>query len=226
MMRTLLIAANRPKQYWYLALRHATLLRNVSPTKALTNSPKGFSPHQNFVGKNFDITKLHVWGTDAYVHVEKTIAHASSLVHVKVRTLGSTSHQTVTLCTSWTRSALYRPTTSQSMRRGAKFRQYTVWIRLQRTHIMRHQTASKAHQQHYSLQMSAVDIQRRIAQQRVCKVHHMQRPTCHRPRHLWTSATLFRHQRRWPLVPRKIRSPLRRTRGGDSSAQRREILRP
>jgi hypothetical protein len=71
MMRTLLIAANRPKQYWYLALRHATLLRNVSPTKALTNSPKGFSPHQNFVGKNFDITKLHVWGTDAYVHVEK-----------------------------------------------------------------------------------------------------------------------------------------------------------
>ena len=157
---------------------------------------------------------------------KKTIAHASSLVHVKVRTLGSTSHQTVTLCTSWTRSALYRPTTSQSMRRGAKFRQYTVWTRLQRTHIMRHQTASKAHQQHYSLQMSAVDIQRRIAQQRVCKVHHMQRPTCHRPRHLWTSATLFRHQRRWPLVPRKTRSPLRRTRGGDSSAQRREIPRP
>lgn len=71
MCRTLLIAANRPRSYWFLSLQHACFLRNISPTKALKDSPVGSTPYQHAKGKMFDISLLEKWGTVAYTHIER-----------------------------------------------------------------------------------------------------------------------------------------------------------
>ena len=71
MCRTLLIAANKPPAYWFLSLKHACFLRNISPTKALKDSAAGVTPYQHAKGKTFDLTLLQKWGISVYTHVER-----------------------------------------------------------------------------------------------------------------------------------------------------------
>lgn len=69
--RTLLLASKQPAQFWFHALRHACLLRNIAPTKALANVPGGDSPYEQANGHPFNVSLLQQWGSKAYTHVEK-----------------------------------------------------------------------------------------------------------------------------------------------------------
>ena len=78
-MRTILIASGKEKPFWFLALKHATLLRNVSPTAALRGSTTGSTPHEAYTGKPFDISKLHPWGAKRLSTLRRRIARALTL---------------------------------------------------------------------------------------------------------------------------------------------------
>ena len=60
------MAANPPKEYWLLALKHACFLRNISPTKAVEDSPHGTTPYQQARGRPFDVTLMQKWDRTAY----------------------------------------------------------------------------------------------------------------------------------------------------------------
>lgn len=53
-----------PSFLWGEAVRHATYLKNRSPTRALD----GKTPYEVFHGKKPDISNLHPWGCKVRVH--------------------------------------------------------------------------------------------------------------------------------------------------------------
>ncbi|EGD74758.1 hypothetical protein PTSG_12519 [Salpingoeca rosetta] len=66
--RTMLFAADLDKPFWGFAVQHATLLHNVAPRRSL----KDKSPFEALTGHPFDVSLLRVFGSPAYVHVEKS----------------------------------------------------------------------------------------------------------------------------------------------------------
>ncbi|EGD78272.1 hypothetical protein PTSG_12873 [Salpingoeca rosetta] len=66
--RTMLFAADLDKPFWGFAVQHATLLHNIAPRRSL----KDKSPFEALTGHPFDVSLLRVFGSPAYVHVEKS----------------------------------------------------------------------------------------------------------------------------------------------------------
>ncbi|EGD76335.1 hypothetical protein PTSG_11675 [Salpingoeca rosetta] len=66
--RTMLFAADLDKPFWGFAVQHATLLHNIAPRRSL----KDKSPFEALTGHAFDVSLLRVFGSPAYVHVEKS----------------------------------------------------------------------------------------------------------------------------------------------------------
>jgi len=64
-VRTMLIKAELPDTYWWDALWYATLLHNVSPTRSLSDG----TPEESWSGNKPDISRLHVFGCKAFVHI-------------------------------------------------------------------------------------------------------------------------------------------------------------
>ena len=66
--RAMLLAAGLPKPYWGLAVKHATLVHNISPKQRLS----GATPFHALTGHAFPADVLRPFGVPAFVHVEKT----------------------------------------------------------------------------------------------------------------------------------------------------------
>ncbi|EGD82709.1 hypothetical protein PTSG_12003 [Salpingoeca rosetta] len=66
--RTMLFAADLDKPFWGFAVQHATLLHNIAPRRSL----KDKSSFEALTGHPFDVSLLRVFGSPAYVHVEKS----------------------------------------------------------------------------------------------------------------------------------------------------------
>ena len=65
--RTMLHSAKLPKSYWGLAVKHATMLRNVSPSSALS----GTTPFECVYGYKPNLATLRKFGSRAYVNTPK-----------------------------------------------------------------------------------------------------------------------------------------------------------
>ena len=65
--RTMLHSAKLPKSYWGLAVKHATMLRNVSPSSALS----GMTPFECVYGYKPNLATLRKFGSHAYVNTPK-----------------------------------------------------------------------------------------------------------------------------------------------------------
>ena len=65
--RTMLHFANLPKSYWGLAVRHATMFWNVSPSSALS----GMTPFECLYGYKPNLATLQKFGSHAYVNTPK-----------------------------------------------------------------------------------------------------------------------------------------------------------
>eukprot|EP00731_Ephydatia_muelleri_P011589 Em0006g483a len=65
--RTMLHSAKLPKSYWGLAVKHATMLRNVSPSSALS----GMTPFECVYGYKPNLATLRKFGSRAYVNTPK-----------------------------------------------------------------------------------------------------------------------------------------------------------
>jgi len=66
--RAMLLAAGLPKSYWGAAMRHAALLRNLSPS----TGAKGQVPLQLLTGSTIPVSRLRIFGCRAYVHDSRT----------------------------------------------------------------------------------------------------------------------------------------------------------
>jgi len=78
-VRTMLVEAELPDTYWWDALRYATLLHNVSPTRSLSDS----TPKESWSGNKPDVSRLHVFSCRAFVHIPNKLCgklSAKSLV--------------------------------------------------------------------------------------------------------------------------------------------------
>jgi len=64
-VRTMLIDAELPDAYWWDALRYATHLHNVSPTRSLSDC----TPEESWSGNKPDVSRLRVFGCKAFVHI-------------------------------------------------------------------------------------------------------------------------------------------------------------
>jgi len=64
-VHTMLVEAELPDTYWWDALRYATLLHNVSPTRSLSNS----TPKESWSGNKPNVSRLRVFGCKAFVHI-------------------------------------------------------------------------------------------------------------------------------------------------------------
>ena len=62
--RTMLADANLPKSYWLEALNYATLLHNLSPSCSIATTPS-----EAYTGMKLDVSRLHIFGCTAHVHV-------------------------------------------------------------------------------------------------------------------------------------------------------------
>ncbi|KAL1918566.1 uncharacterized protein VTP21DRAFT_3226 [Calcarisporiella thermophila] len=67
-VRTLLEQSQVPKELWTEAVRTATLVKNMWPSKPIN----GKSPYQLWYDKNPDIAQLRTFGCRAYAHIPKT----------------------------------------------------------------------------------------------------------------------------------------------------------
>eukprot|EP00731_Ephydatia_muelleri_P003605 Em0001g3605a len=67
--RTMLHSAKLPKSYWGLAVKHATMLRNVSPSSALS----GTTPFECVYGYKPNLATLRKFGSRAYVNTPKKV---------------------------------------------------------------------------------------------------------------------------------------------------------
>ena len=65
--RTMLHSAKLPESYWGLAVKHATMLRNVSPSSALS----GTTPFECVYGYKPNLATLRKFGSRAYVNTPK-----------------------------------------------------------------------------------------------------------------------------------------------------------
>jgi len=65
---TMLANTNLPKSYWLEALNYATLLHNLSPSRSIANTPS-----EAYIGMKLDVSRLHVFGCTAHVHVPKKL---------------------------------------------------------------------------------------------------------------------------------------------------------
>ena len=64
-VRSMLHDASLPETYWYDALLYAALLHNVTPKRALD----GITPDEAWSGNKPDVSRLRVFGAQAFVHV-------------------------------------------------------------------------------------------------------------------------------------------------------------
>jgi len=64
-VRAMLLDADLPEAYWYDALEYATLIHNVTPTRALNN----LTPEEAWSGNKPNVSHLRVFGSRAFVHV-------------------------------------------------------------------------------------------------------------------------------------------------------------
>jgi hypothetical protein len=64
-VRAILTDATLPDSYWFDALEHAALLRNLSPTRALIDK----TPEEAWSGTKPDVSSLRVFGARAFVHI-------------------------------------------------------------------------------------------------------------------------------------------------------------
>jgi hypothetical protein len=95
-VRTILPDAELPNSYWFDALEH-TLLRNVSPTRALTDG----TPEEAWSGTKLDISSLRVFGARAFAHIldkhpkklstKSSAAHSSGMPQTRRHTAWSTA---------------------------------------------------------------------------------------------------------------------------------------
>ena len=89
--RSLMIEAGAPTLLWGYAVIYASVLYNSTPMKVLN----GLSPFQKLTGKEPDVSKLHVWGSDVlYVPTEdKTdkLHHTAPAVWLGISTKHSTN---------------------------------------------------------------------------------------------------------------------------------------
>ena len=69
MARTMITAAQLKPQFTSIAMQHAVWLRNRLPTSVLG----GKSPYQQLTGKIPNMSNLHIFGEDAYVHVDNSL---------------------------------------------------------------------------------------------------------------------------------------------------------
>jgi hypothetical protein len=61
----MLLDASLPEAYWYDALEYATLIHNVTPTRALGD----LTPEEAWSGNKPNVSRLRVFGSQAFVHV-------------------------------------------------------------------------------------------------------------------------------------------------------------
>ena len=64
-VRAMLLDAELPESYWYDALEYAALLHNMVPTHALGD----MTPEEAWSGNKLDVSRLHVFGSRAFVHI-------------------------------------------------------------------------------------------------------------------------------------------------------------
>ena len=64
-VRTMLIDAQLPEQYWYDAIRYAVHIHNVTPTRALVD----MTPEEAWSGNKPDISNLRIFGSRAFMHI-------------------------------------------------------------------------------------------------------------------------------------------------------------
>ena len=69
MARAMIIDADLDKNMWGAAIKHATFLRNRSPTSVLG----GITPFQALLGVKPDLSALRKFGSPAFVHVEREL---------------------------------------------------------------------------------------------------------------------------------------------------------
>ena len=67
-VRVMLLDADLPESYWHDALEYTAHLHNVIPTRALGD----ITPEEAWSGNKPDISRLHVFGTRAFVHIPDT----------------------------------------------------------------------------------------------------------------------------------------------------------
>ena len=64
----MLANTNLPKSYWLEALNYTTFLHNLSPSHSITTTPS-----EAYTGTKPDVSRLHVFGCMAHVHVSKQL---------------------------------------------------------------------------------------------------------------------------------------------------------
>ena len=62
-----MFAAGAPKQYWAEAVTAAVYLRNLTPTRAISEG----SPFEAWNGRRPNLAHLRVWGCTAYARIPK-----------------------------------------------------------------------------------------------------------------------------------------------------------
>ena len=65
--RTMMIASGLEPEFWGFSVQHATLIHNISH-----RAGQDQTPYEKLTGHPFDTSVLRVFGTPAFVHVEKT----------------------------------------------------------------------------------------------------------------------------------------------------------
>lgn len=65
LMRSMMVSAQLPHQYWVEAIQAAVLIRNRSPTHAVPD----MTPYEAFYGKRPTLDRLRAYGCLAYVHI-------------------------------------------------------------------------------------------------------------------------------------------------------------
>jgi hypothetical protein len=64
----MLTGADLPETYWHDTLQYATLLHNISPTRAL----RDMTPKEAWSGNKPDVSHLHIFRCRAFIHVPAT----------------------------------------------------------------------------------------------------------------------------------------------------------
>jgi hypothetical protein len=64
-VRAMLLNATLPESYWFNTLQHAVHIHNVTPTHTL----KDLTPEEAWSGNKPDISSLHIFGSQAFIHI-------------------------------------------------------------------------------------------------------------------------------------------------------------
>ena len=72
--RSQLLQASLPAEYWCLALSNAAYIRNI-----IVQGEREHTPSELLTGEKPDISRLRIWGSPAFVHIEKRFRTKSTM---------------------------------------------------------------------------------------------------------------------------------------------------